>query len=163
MSISRITTAGVTDNWVEIATNTASAVTTKSFTSIPTTYSKLLLVWHSISMVSTSDLTIRFNNDATTLKHFLLTTSGSTRMNSSNIIFSQVTTGNGFGLLEIDSANTTNAKRINGYYTNSADSTTATNAGLMTGIYLATAAITQVDFISSLSNYSGTVTLYGTL
>lgn len=165
MSISAIGKALDVDNWVIIATDTASGVGTKSFTSIPTVYRKLMVKWHSIVPDSTADLRIEFNAVTTANKY----ASFYDRKSSSAInpyvtntkigLEESCDSNNSYlGYLEIDSANTVNAKLVKGF---NANKTGAQPGGYIVGFYEAVAAITQVDFKIGSGNISGTVILLG--
>lgn len=169
MAISKLSAATTTDNWVQIATNTASGVGTKSFTSIPTTYRKLMVRWHSIVPdTNTVDLFIRLNGVSTAntyMSSYIQFGAASTTPSFANNGFmldnSTTSTNSYLGYLVIDSANTTNSKIVEGI---NGINTGDVEGGFINGLFVATAAISQLDFLVTPSGtISGTVTLYGAL
>ena len=167
MAISKLSAAVTTDNWVEIATNTASAAT-KSFTSIPTTYRKLMVRWHSIVPdTNTADLFIRLNNISTANTYvssyipFRSTVVNPSFANNGFMLDNSTSDTNSYlGYMVIESSNTANSKIVEGI---NAISTGDIEGGFVNGLFVATAAVTQLDFLVTGGNISGTVTLYGAL
>jgi hypothetical protein len=165
MAISNLTPASTIDNWVEIATNTSTAGT-KSFTSVPTTYRKLMLRWHSIAPdTNTVDLFIRLNGISTANTYvssyipFRSSVVDPSFANNGFMLDNSTTTTNLYlGYIVIDSASTTNSKIITGI---NAISTGDTEGGFVDGLFVATAAISQVDLLVTSGTISGTATLYG--
>ena len=154
MSISRITTTDTVDNWVEIATNTTTA-TTRTFSSIPTTYRKLMLRWHTIvPNTNTVDLYIYFNASKTANAYYSAGSNTYIEVDTST-----VDTNSYLGYLVIDSAKTNSIKEFNGFHSYTV---TGTQRELH-GIYAATAAITEISFEMTSGTTSGTLVLYGTL
>jgi len=167
-----------------IATATPSAATTVSFSSIPTTYKNLLLVWKNVYQSATGkSFGIRINNDTTANGHksrglvmtgadqsttVYLSVFDSTQFAStsafyeSNIIPNTTTSSadsfqNSYGFFQIlEYANTATGKYVNWQTTGSS----GINFGQ--GWFGGTAAITQIDFIrDSTQTVTGTFYLYG--
>lgn len=164
-----------------ISTATPSAATTVSFTSIPTTYKALLLVWNGIyQSVASTWCGVRLNND-TTGKHWAMA------VVSSNGNFAQTSQldENLFGTTDKDApipATTTSSGNINRQANGqmwifNADQTTGvkkvhwTSSGYdadfsgpisANGVYTGTSAISRIDFIrTSSQTITGTIRLYG--
>ena len=167
MAISKLSGAATSDNWVQIATNTATAAT-KSFTSIPTTYRKLMVRWHTIAPnTNVVDLYIRLNGVSTAntyVSAYIPFLSGGRTPSFANDGFmldnSTTDTNTYLGFMVINSSNTANAKIVEGV---NALSTGDVEGGFVEGLFVATAAVTQLDFLVTSGTISGTVTLYGAI
>lgn len=186
-----LTSDGTTASWATpsaggmtlLTTITASAASAISFTSIPGTFTNLLLTWEKcFSSVSDTDFwSIRFNNDTTANRHyqngvgtngggvitsaFVGTTFGDTNLNSALLGGFNATDGSGY--------NAYGAMTIYNY----ADAARGTNASILTGvrtafggnrlfsancIYEGTNAIDRIDFIrNSTQTVTGTFRLFG--
>lgn len=165
-----------------IATATPAAATTISFTSIPTNYKMLILVWDSLYNNSGSDYwSVRFNNDSSGLYSYsgaygdtgaFNGTNNDSKFGDNNQIapvpnITNVSTNyhqQGMGVMYIyNSGQTTGLKRVwwagNGFNT----STSAARGPVsVNGVYRGTSAISQIDFIrSATQTITGTVRLYG--
>jgi hypothetical protein len=152
-----------------LGTVIASAGTAISFTSIPTTYKHLVLMWNDVTQSAAGQWNIRCNNDTTASYHYLWIRDG-------------VVTGTTFGDTQdifacvSNSTSTFAINRASGAFTfwNYAGSTIKLMTGIRSSIsasarasdvvgnYLGTAAITQLDFIrSSTQTITGNFYLYG--
>ena len=167
MAISKLSGATATDNWVQIATNTSTAGT-KSFTSIPTTYRKLMVRWHTIvPNTNVVDLYIRLNGVSTANTYvsayipFRSSVVNPSFANDGFMLDNSTSDTNSYlGFMVIESSNTTNSKIANGV---NAISTGDVEGGYVEGLFVATAAVTQLDFLVTSGTISGTVTLYGAI
>jgi hypothetical protein len=166
-----------------ISTITASAASSVSFTSIPGTYTNLLLTWEKVfsSVADTDYWGIRFNNDTTADRHYQNGVGGSAGSPIATGI-----TGTSFGenSQKAPILGAYNASDLYGYNCygqmlvfNYADAARGTNATYTTSartsaganrmwtancVYETTSAITQIDFIrNSTQTVTGTFRLYG--
>jgi hypothetical protein len=167
-----------------ISTVTASAATSVSFTSIPGTYTNLLLTWEKVfsSVADTACWGIRFNNDTTANYHFSWgvgaegasspygggnagTLFGNNDARRSPILGAKNAAGtdgdNCYGAMNIynyaDATNGTNAN-----YITSARQTSSNQMFTQNCVYEGTSAISQIDFIrNSTQTVTGTFRLYG--
>jgi hypothetical protein len=156
-----------------IATATPSAATSLAFTSIPTTYKHLQLVWFDVFQSVTSPWWgIRFNNDSTSGRYFArqraATTSDSTATmigtsNQNAPIGATTTSGTVYnsqskGTLDIFLYTENQNKFFRMVSINDPSDAVAE----WTGVYLGTAAVTSLDFVrSSTQTITGKFYLYG--
>jgi hypothetical protein len=152
-------------------TNFSSGSNTLTISSIPTTYKKLYLLWHSFYPSSNSaTIRMRFNSD--TASNYVAT------LNSGNVSF---TTSCGLNNWTVpnDSSNiayralffaefpnytsTSNGKFIRHTFTSVFDAATVNNSSYNAGtLYIGTSAITSISLITDTGNWSGGVAyLYG--
>jgi hypothetical protein len=165
-----------------IATATPSGATSLGFSSIPTTYKHLLIVFFDVfQSVSNGYWSVRLNNDSGTAKHEWSaqywtgasatgasneTTSFGNNGSTSPVGFTATAAGpqNGMGELWIyDYANTSNNRFVRWIASGTSTGGTSQHIVTATGRYITTgSAITQVDFIrSSTQTITGRFLLYG--
>lgn len=163
------TSAAPSLNWTLISTSTPNSVASLSLTSIPTTYSKLLITF-SIDFPSNSNQTeLTFNNDTDNKYSYSFQTwKSSTALAYTTSVFSNVIGivpgGGGFNnsnsrfFIVIDNANTTGVKTFEGSTGNSAGF-----SGTVSGLYEASAAISRIDLVfpTTTNASENTVRLYG--
>jgi hypothetical protein len=168
-----------------IATATPSAATTVSFTSIPSTYKHLMLIWRDVfQSVNNAFFYVRFNNDSGSF----YTYQGFSLNNVTVGINWRETNGTGFGVSETRGAvipqtttsdsdlaqtakgsmniyrYTDTGNRLVEYSGTGYNSTNVTTYNSVKGIYSPTSgsAVSQIDFIrSSTQTITGTFYLYG--
>jgi hypothetical protein len=186
-----LTNDGSTPSWVTaptsggmtlIATATPNAATTVSFTSIPTTYKTLLLVWTNVyQSIQGNYFGVRLNNDSTSLYQYAgpyVTSTGTfshaqesaTRFGA-DAAYAPIPSTNtsdteytktAHGYMYIFNADQTGFK--NAFWTSSGESTSPAYTGpiAMNGIYRGTSAVSRIDFIrGSNQTITGTIRLYG--
>ncbi len=167
-----------------ISTATPSAATTVSFTSIPTNYKTLLLVWDSVFQSANDKyFTIRLNNDSGNNYHWAGTVlaAGSLGVTSGNATTAFGSNDQNAPIPRTETSASTLNKTANGQmFIFNADQTTgvkktkwnsmayATNFAdyggtiEIEGLYTGTSAISQIDFIrNSTQTITGTIRLYG--
>jgi hypothetical protein len=155
-----------------IATNTlGSAVSTYQFTSIPSTYTDLVVVMQPALSVSNNAIYLDFNNDTATNYSFTVLSGNGSAVTTSrgssaglgsvanDLLYPSSTLGNTTIIMNIQNyANTTTNKTylVRG---NQADS----GSQELIGLWRNTAAINAIKFYSAGSNFSigSTFTLYG--
>jgi hypothetical protein len=168
-----------------IATATPSAATTVSFTSIPTTYKSLLLVWNSVFQSATDQyFVVRFNSDSgnnyygnvTGINNNSFSISGPSTHSSiggtsearapipttatSNTDLAQTSNG----MMWIYNADQTTSPKKVWYSSSGYSGSTFSTYGAISANYQyeGTSAISQIDFIrSSTQTITGTIRLYG--
>jgi hypothetical protein len=166
-----------------IATATPSAATTVSFTSIPTDYKQLTVVWNNcIQSITDKFFYVRLNNDSGEYYNYngVGFHAGTTTQRNSNaqnadgfnasrdsaIVSTAIDntfpgrTGNGF--MNIFGADTSAQKTV--YWTGSGynNDTPGADSTFFNGLYTNTGAITRIDFIrNSTQTITGTFRLYG--
>lgn len=166
-----------------ISTITASAATSVSFTSIPTTYKHLLLTWEKVysSVNDTAYWSFRFNNDTTSDRHII-----NGIQNSAGTLSAQNRDSTQFGDSATQSAimgayNAADILNYNNYgrlwvydyadatygtqafYTGSCKTSVGqVRANWINCVYEGTSAVTQIDLIrNSTQTITGTFRLYG--
>ena len=167
-----------------IATATPSAATTLAFTSIPTTYKSLIIVWTDVRQsISSGYWGIRLNNDTTTANYFwaargiwanspyISTTAQyqdsslfGNSQSSAPISSHDATVGleslRGIGSFEIFGADLTSSAKIVRWQSQGNNGNSLGVFG--NGRYSGSSAITQIDFIrNSTQTITGTFRLYG--
>lgn len=161
------------DNYVLISSTTPTAATSVNFTSI-SGYKKLLVLAINCGFATASYPLLRLNNDSTNdnYAHSAYSQQPNTGVDNLNargrtslLPFCQQTASTGWDFQAIiDNADTPNVKiaTINGHFTNSGNSAIYRTLN-STGFYRASAAISQVNIVSSSANFSasGTIALYG--
>jgi hypothetical protein len=165
-----------------ISTITASSASSVSFTSIPSTYTNLLLTWEKVySDIDNTYWGIRFNNDTTADYHFQCgvgsAAGGATNGGVTSDVFYQDSAKspllgayngadllgyNGYGQMLVfnyaDAARGTNAT----YITSARTGAGANRMWTANCVYEGTSAISRIDFIrSSTQTVTGTFKLYG--
>jgi hypothetical protein len=156
-----------------IATATPSAATSLAFTSIPTTYKHLQLVWFDVFQSVTSPWWgIRFNNDSTAGQYFARQRAANTSNSNATMIGTNnqnapigATTTSGTvynsqskGTLDIFLYTESQNKFFRMVSINDPSDAVAE----WTGVYLGTAAVTSLDFVrSSTQTITGKFYLYG--
>lgn len=160
-----------------IATATPSAATTVSFTSIPTTYKQLKVVWTGVYQSSSDGFRVRINND--TGNNYAGT--GVYRTNT-GVAFTRIQNGTSFGdaaaysaipytsisstfseeqahgFLIIDNANLSSPKTLQMGSTGALDG----HPIFINGAHNNSSAVTQIDFVRfSTQTITGTFRLYG--
>lgn len=159
MAISKLGGTG-SDNWelISSVTPTASAAAV-NFTGL-SVYRKLMIVFYDLVLGSSGTVSLRLNNDSTS--KYMSGSSGSTGKMATEIAISGSNTGqNGFA--SFINCDTTSIKTISGgQYATYSGSTPSSSAYALQGIYLASAAVSQVNLITSTTFTAvGTVALYG--
>jgi len=157
--------------YTPIATTTASGASTVSFTSIPSTYTDLVIVatGKSSTAGSTSNnYRIQFNGDTTSLYSNTQmygdgTSAGSVRDSTSPYMYmalvGQTSAENAVSIINImNYANTTTYKTVVGRGSHAQSSL---QAGV--GVWRSTAAINRVDLFMPSATLTGTFTIYGIL
>jgi hypothetical protein len=153
-----------------ISTATPSAATSLSFTSIPTTYKHLVIMWVDVQQSAAEYWNIRCNNDTTASFHLTSNNLGSitgTTFGDSQASFSMISTPanpaayyRAAGSLTFWRYTDTSVKSMNGIRTYYASADQLSNA--VSGRYLGTSAITRLDFIrTSTQTITGNFYLYG--
>ena len=153
-----------------IATATPSGATSLGFSSIPTTYKHLVIMWVDVQQSAAEYWNIRCNNDTTASFHLTSNNLGSitgTTFGDSQAIFSMISTPanpaayyRAAGSLTFWRYTDTSVKSMNGIRTYYASADQLSNA--VSGRYLGTSAITRIDFIrSSTQTITGNFYLYG--
>ena len=155
-----------------IATATPSAATSLSFTSIPSTYKNLLLIWRGVYQSVTGEhWSVRLNNDTTAGRHVwtnsnltyaAITAFGNSDNSSpipgttaSSTVYEQQSRGS-FTIYRYTEAE----EKLVQWQTNGATTTGGFSTG--SGVFLGTTAISRIDFIrSSTQTITGTFYLYG--
>lgn len=172
--------AAAAGGWTLIATATPSAATSLSFTSIPTTYTQLRVVWDNVTQSSSSTWRVRLNNDSGNNYAW-----AGTGLNNSSLTYNYAATNNTFGGSDTDSpisrvVATTTGFKGGGFFQIDRASTTTTKVCtwgsynviesivaqygpiFMVGYYTTTSSITQIDFIrQSTQTITGNFYLYG--
>jgi hypothetical protein len=156
-----------------IATATPSAATSLAFTSIPTTYKHLQLVWFDVFQSVTSPWWgIRFNNDSTSGQYFARQNAVNTQNSTATMIG---TTNQNAPIGATTTSSTVYNSQSKGtldifLYTESQNkffrmvsiNDPTDGVAEWTGVYLGTAAVTSIDFVrSSTQTITGKFYLYG--
>lgn len=155
----------LSDDWELITSSSPSAVSTVTFSSIQTVYSKLLLTVSVTNTATTTSLELKINNSSTdylstALGGFINSTYGYSTASGTTSHFLTYTGGqsltNHSALAIIYSANT-----LNGKYIESQGSTTGGgNAAILSqGFWAGSAAIDRLDITGP--SMTGTIKLYG--
>jgi hypothetical protein len=155
-------TAGAT--YEPIATTTLTSGSTLTFSSIPSTYTDLVLAINGTLNTSSAALAMTFNSDSATNYSYTRiegngTSASSTKQSTtSSISIGFLITTQSFTILNIQNyANTGTYKTVLGRYGSAADST-----GLGVGLWRSTAAINRIDITVANSFGNPTyATLYG--
>lgn len=149
-----------------IFTETASAVSSVTFSSIPSTYTDLVCIVQAANSTNT-DLGIRFNGDtASNYSVTLLVGNGSsatsTRYSSQNEIYLDITgTQTGQMTYIVNVQNYSNATTYKTTLTRYSNAGVAAEASV--GLWRSTAAINSVTIKNGAGTFTGQVTLYGIL
>ena len=162
-----------TSNFYQIQQLSPSAVSTVTFSGIPSTYKSLQVRFNLTTSVS-SYWQIQFNGDTAgnypyhNLYSIGSTTGASGAASQTALFISNghtVTTYPNVGIADIvDYANTNKnktIKAISGSNNNTAGGVGAGNIELASGAWLSTAAITSLTFFVGSGTFTGTITLYG--
>jgi len=162
--------ATVSAGWTLIATATPSAASTVSFTSIPTTYTQLMILWDRVQISTETRWNGRINNDSGA--NYTYTSQGyggassnvgDTKIgyndNTSLIVGATNTTNvrKGSGKILIERASSTDRKLFSYHSTNFNTSLGANGPMAANGHYDGSAAVTQFEFIRE----DGTCTITG--
>jgi hypothetical protein len=144
------------DVWQLIATNTPSAVTSSTFSSV-SGYKKLMITYQIPTLSSASIIYLRFNSDSTTGNYAgvtaLYTTAGGTRDNT-RLPISGYSETEAYGYAVIADTNKTTPKRI--------EDMGGMQIGYGNGIYFGTSEISSVlVFTNTTETMTGTIKLYG--
>lgn len=169
---------GAAGGWTLIATATPSAATTVSFTSIPTTYTQLMVVWTDTYTSATGTFGVRLNNVSTgglydwmgvgyntTVQHS--DNAGANLFGTSNAAAPIQATGTDLdmkstGYFTIYRANSTASKYVQWGARNVDSGYTYKGPYIMHGQFRNTSAISQLDFIrNSTQTITGNFYLYG--
>ena len=148
------------DEWQLIATNTPTSGTSTSFTNI-SGYSKLRLIWNTLTFAADAMLICRFNSDSG--QNYIGAASGFGANTSESWSTAVALNGNNAGpyagYLDIEDANKTFPKKLQGVWS----FRTGTYGDTLNGIYIGSSAITSISLSDESSNTisSGTVYLYG--
>lgn len=150
--------------YTPIATNAASAVSSVTFSSIPSTYTDLICVIQAANSTNT-DLGIRFNGDTGSNYSVTLlvgngSSASSTRYSNQGEIYLDITgtqTGQMVYIVNVQNySNTTTYKTSLTRYSNAGVSAEAS-----VGLWRNTAAINSVTIKNGVGTFTGQVTLYG--
>ena len=147
---------GGSDNWVSISSVTPTAASSAvNFTGI-SGYKKLMVVINAVTLASSSNITLRLNNDSGS-NYVTTSSSAQGTFSTGQLLNTNATTTT--SVTEITSTDTTNLKILSG--TNATNAVGAYQYSIR-GIYVAAASITQVNLVCS-ATYAGagTITLYG--
>jgi hypothetical protein len=154
------------DNWVEIASQSPTSGTTVTFSSISSSYKKLILVATNI-LLSASDACIITFNSVTSAHSYQYSSASSTEPGgfvSATNIRSSTNNDRHSALLFITNPSGTVPVLFNGYIAASPGATGRTvNNGIMPGL---TSAVTSIilDYTASISGSNvGTIKVYGTV
>lgn len=161
------------DNWVLISSVTSTAVTEIKFQSI-SGYRKLMVMIISGGFASAARPLLRLNNDSTSNNYAHVAFAQQPNTGVDNLVsygttnfdpFAGATANSGFHFQAIiDSADTTGVKTclMSARFTNSGNSASYTVMNNL-GFYRASAAITEVNLVSSSPNWNttSTIALYG--
>jgi hypothetical protein len=176
MAVSKLNpvSTATSDNWVLISSVTPTATTSVNFTGI-SGYRKLMIIATSCGFASDAYPLIRLNNDSggnyshVAFAHFRETNVGQLMAFSTSSFSPMVNTAaqNGWAFqCVIDNTDTTGVKIANinaGFERSSGAGGNIYRTMNNTALYKASAAITQVNIVSSSPNFnaSGTIELYG--
>ncbi len=141
------------DVWQLIATNTPSAASSSSFTSI-SGYKKLMVTWQLTGV--TGYLGARFNNDTTSGNHVgtaVMFGSYGERFYTTFIPINAYIDSSTGGYATFKDTDKTTPKFI--------DEIGGLSGSKAGGIYFGTSAVTQLDVIVTTGTFSGTIKLYG--
>tara|TARA_R110000868_G_scaffold409929_1_gene696600 strand:+ start:20 stop:496 length:477 start_codon:yes stop_codon:yes gene_type:complete len=151
------TVSGVSDDvWQLIATNTPSAVTSSTFSSIPG-YRKLMLTYQIPTLSTSSGLGLQFNGDSTAGNYGstagLYTTAGGARSNT-RICATSFSEASAYGFIVIADADKTTPKWV--------ENIGGQQVGYGSGVYFGTSAISSILVLTdSTQTMTGTIKLYG--
>jgi hypothetical protein len=161
------------NTYVAIATQTlGSAVSSVTFSSIPGTYTDLVLVVSSTTSVDSASTRIRYNNDSSTLySRTRLEGVGGSALSGRNTDITSIEIESNIGTDSVipsvfifqimNYSNTTTNKttliRQNGFYTG------AEGTSVQVGLYRSTSAINRIDILETANNFNigSTFSLYG--
>ena len=161
-----------TGNFYQIQQLSPSAVSTVTFSSIPSTYKSLQVRFNLVTTSATFG-ELQFNSDTSTFDYAMhyLSGSGSAASNSGTAsgtngyikMFQNatVTTYPSVGIIDIiDYANASKNKTVKTLV--GANNNTSTGSiEIDSGVWLSTSAITSLTFLVGAGTYTGTITLYG--
>jgi len=164
--------ATATGNFYQIQQLSPSAVSTVTFSSIPSTYKSLQVRFNLVTTSATFG-ELQFNSDTSTANYAMhyLSGSGSAASNSGTAsgtngyikMFQNatVTTYPSVGIIDIiDYANASKNKTVKTLV--GANNNTSTGSiEIDSGVWLSTSAITSLTFLVGAGTYTGTITLYG--
>ena len=144
------------DVWQLIATNTPSAVTSSTFSSV-SGYKKLMITYQIPTLSSSSLIYLRFNGDSTTGNYAgtngLFTSAGGARDNT-RLPITSYSEAEAHGYVVIADTNKTTPKRI--------EDMGGRQIGYGNGIYFGTSEISSVLVLTnSTQTMTGTIKLYG--
>ena len=155
-----------------IATVTASAATTSTFSSIPSTY-KALQVRFNLVTSTNSYWQVRFNGDTgSNYAYHILAGSSTVVVNvaatqTARLVSSEHTAAAYPNVVIIDVADYASASKnktmrtVSGSNQNTAGGVNAGNVELASGLWLSTAAINSLTIFVGSGTYTGTIALYG--
>lgn len=149
------------DNWQLVATNTPTSGTSTSFTSL-TGYKKYRVIWNNLAFNgSDASIMLRFNSDSN--NNYIGAASGFSAATSEGWSTAAILTGypttNHYGFIDIEDADKTFPKKMQGAYGSSG----LGYGDVLNGIYIGSGAITSITLLDSSGNTiaGGTVYLYG--
>jgi len=160
-------------NFYQISQLSPSAVSTVTFSSIPSTYKSLQVRFNLVTTSATFG-ELQFNSDTSTFDYAMHYLSGSGSATSTNgtaggtngyiKLFNgntSVTTYPSVGIIDIiDYANASKNKTVKTLV--GANNNTSTGSiEIDSGVWLSTSAITSLTFLVGAGTYTGTITLYG--
>jgi hypothetical protein len=152
------TVSSVSDDvWQLIATNTPSAVTSSTFSSI-SGYKKLMLTYQIPTLSAGTNLALRFNSDSTAGNYAsttaLYTSAGGARNNSKLNLLGYAVDTEAYGYIVIADANKTTPKWV--------EDIGGQQVGYGNGIYFGSSEISSIlVFTDAAQTMTGTLKLYG--
>jgi hypothetical protein len=145
------------DVWQLIATNTPSAVTSSTFSSI-SGYKKLMLTYQIPTLSASTNLNLRFNGDSTTGNYAsttaLYTTAGGARSNNRIPLLGYAIDTEAYGYIVFTETNKTTPKWV--------EDIGGQQTGYGNGMYFGTSEISSIlVFTDTTQTMTGTLKLYG--
>ena len=140
------------DVWQLIATNSPSAASNSSFTSI-SGYKKLMITWQLTGVSAT--MSMRLNNDTTDGNYGGIAVMFYTYANrvTDRLPLTGYTDGTNTGYVIVKDTDKTTPKIV--------EDLGGIDAGFGSGVWLGNSAVTQVDIFPHSGTFSGTIKLYG--